>query len=89
VHRVSDVRQIDINTAELLVPAPSPFEVETAIAKLKNYNSPSSDNILPELIQAGCETLQSEIQNLIILFGVRKNCLSSGRPLLYQFKEEQ
>jgi hypothetical protein len=32
VHRVSDVRQIEIHTAEPLVPDPSPFEVEVAIA---------------------------------------------------------
>jgi hypothetical protein len=32
VHRVSDVRQIEIHTAEPLVPDPSPFEVEIAIA---------------------------------------------------------
>jgi hypothetical protein len=31
VHKVSDVRQIEIHTAELLVPDPSPFEVEVAI----------------------------------------------------------
>jgi hypothetical protein len=31
VHRVSDVRQIEIHTAEILVPHPSPFEVEIAI----------------------------------------------------------
>jgi hypothetical protein len=31
VHRVSDVKQIEIHTAELLVPDPSPFEVEVAI----------------------------------------------------------
>jgi hypothetical protein len=43
--RVSDVRQIEIHTAELLVPDPSPFEVEIAILKLKRYK-------LPELIQA-------------------------------------
>jgi hypothetical protein len=35
VHRVSDVRQIEIHTAELLVPDPSPSEVEIDIAKLK------------------------------------------------------
>jgi hypothetical protein len=35
VHRVSDVRQREIHTAEPLVPEPSPFEVETAISKLK------------------------------------------------------
>jgi hypothetical protein len=46
VHRASDVRQIEIHSAESLVPDPSPFDVEIAIAKLKNYNSPGSDNIL-------------------------------------------
>jgi hypothetical protein len=33
VHRVSDVRQIEIHTAEPLVPDPSPFEVEIPVAK--------------------------------------------------------
>jgi hypothetical protein len=28
VHRVNDVRQIEIHTAELLVPDPSPFQFE-------------------------------------------------------------
>jgi hypothetical protein len=28
VHRVSDVREIEINTAEPLVPEPSPFELK-------------------------------------------------------------
>jgi hypothetical protein len=46
VHRVSDVRQIEIHTAELLVPNPSPFEAKIAIAKLKRYKSPGSDQIL-------------------------------------------
>jgi hypothetical protein len=50
VHRVSDVRQIEIHTAELLVPDPSPFEVEIAIGKLKKYKLPGSDQILAELI---------------------------------------
>jgi hypothetical protein len=51
VHKVSDVRHIEINTAEPLVPDPSPFEVETAIAKSKRYKSPGSDHIPAELIQ--------------------------------------
>jgi hypothetical protein len=42
VHRVSDVRQIEMHTAEPLVPEPNPFEVEIAIAKLKRYDSPGS-----------------------------------------------
>jgi hypothetical protein len=37
---------------EPLVPDRSPFEVESAIAKLKQYKSPGSDHIPPELIQA-------------------------------------
>jgi hypothetical protein len=43
VHRVSDVRQIEIRTAE--VPDPSPSESEIAITKLKSYKSPGSDQI--------------------------------------------
>jgi hypothetical protein len=65
VHSVSDVREIEIHTAEPLVPDPSPFEVEIAIAKLKTYKSPGSDQILAELIQAGGEILCSEIHTVI------------------------
>jgi hypothetical protein len=36
VHNVSDIRQIEIHTAELLVPGPSHLEVEIAVAKLKS-----------------------------------------------------
>jgi hypothetical protein len=38
VHRVSDVRQIEIHTAEPLVPDPSPFEVEIAVANYSIWN---------------------------------------------------
>jgi hypothetical protein len=65
VHRVSDVRQIEIHTGELLVPDPSPFEVEIAIAKLKRYKLPGSDQILAELFQAAGEILSSKIHILI------------------------
>jgi hypothetical protein len=36
---VSDVRQIDINTAELLIPDGSLSEVEIAIVMLKRFKS--------------------------------------------------
>jgi hypothetical protein len=65
VHNVSDVRQIEVHTAEPLVPGPSCLEVEIAIAKLKKYISPGSDEILAEMIQAGGETLLSAIHKLI------------------------
>jgi hypothetical protein len=38
VLNVSDVRQIEVHTAEPLVPGPSRLEVEIAIAKLKSIN---------------------------------------------------
>jgi hypothetical protein len=44
-HEVSDIRQIEIHTAEPLVPDTSPFEFEIAIAKLNRYKSPSSNEI--------------------------------------------
>jgi hypothetical protein len=65
VHGVHDVRQMNIHTAEPLVPEPSLIEVEIAIGKLKSYKSPGTDNIPAELIKAGGETLYSEIHRLI------------------------
>jgi hypothetical protein len=47
VHRVNDVRQIEIQTAEPLVPDQSPVEVEIAIAKLKRFKSPGMSIIVP------------------------------------------
>jgi hypothetical protein len=64
VHRVNNVRHIEIHTAEPLVPEPSP-EVEIAIAKLKRYKLPGSDQIPGELNQAGGETSWSDIYKLI------------------------
>jgi hypothetical protein len=86
VHNVSDVRQVEIQTAGPSVPEPSLFEVDIAIAKLKQYKSSDSDQIPAELIQDGGETLWSEIYKLINSIRGKKHCLSSGRsPLLYQF----
>jgi hypothetical protein len=60
-HSIIDVRQIEVHMAEPLVPGPSSLEVEIAIAKLKKYKSPGSDQIPAELIQAGGEILLSAI----------------------------
>jgi hypothetical protein len=71
VYNVSDVRQIEVPMAEPLVPGPSSLEVEIAIAKLRKYKSPGSDQIPAELIQAGgggkYYCLRST--NSLILFG--------------------
>jgi hypothetical protein len=65
VHVVHDFRQIDINTAEPLVPEPSLVEVEVAIEKLKSYKSQGTDQIPTGMIKVGGETLCSEIDRLI------------------------
>jgi hypothetical protein len=65
VHNISEVRQIAVHTAEPLVSGPSHNEVEIAIAKLKKYKSPGSDEIPAELIQAGGKMLLSAIHKLI------------------------
>jgi hypothetical protein len=44
-HNTSDIRQIEVHTAEPLVPGPSRLEVEIAVAELKKYKSPGSDQI--------------------------------------------
>jgi hypothetical protein len=49
VHNVTDVRQIEIHTAEPLVTGPSFLQVEIFVAKLKKYKYPGSDQILAEL----------------------------------------
>jgi hypothetical protein len=53
INGLHDVRQMDIQMAEPLVPEPSPVKVEIAIGKLKSYKSLGTDQILAELIKAG------------------------------------
>jgi hypothetical protein len=65
VHRVSDIKQTEIHAAESLVPETSPSEAEIAIAKLKTYKSPGSDQIPAELIQTGDETSWPEIHKFV------------------------
>jgi hypothetical protein len=65
VHGVHDVRQMDINTDQSLIPEPNLVEVEIATGKLKRHKSPGIDQIPAELIIARGKTLCSEIQRLI------------------------
>jgi hypothetical protein len=61
VHGVHDVRQMDIHTAEPLVPERSLVEVEIAIGKLRSYKSPGTDQFPTEFIKAEGETSYSYI----------------------------
>jgi hypothetical protein len=65
VHGVTDVKQLEIHTAEPLVPGSSHLEAEIAIAKCKKYKSAGSHQILTVLIQAGGEILLLAIHKLI------------------------
>jgi hypothetical protein len=47
IRGVHDVRQMDIHTAEPLIPEPSLVEVEMAIGKLKSYKSRGTDQFWP------------------------------------------
>jgi hypothetical protein len=86
VHSVSDVRQIEIHTAEPLVPDLSPFEVEIATAKLKRFKSPGSDQSPQNLFKQEVKYYVPRSISQLNLFGIIKNCLINGRCLLlYQF----
>jgi hypothetical protein len=83
MYGVHDVRQMDIHMAEPLVTEPNLVEVEIAIGKLKSYKSLGTHQILAELIK------EQEVKhyilkyvNLFVLYGMRRNCHSSGRNLL-------
>jgi hypothetical protein len=80
VHNISDVWQTEVHMADPLVPRPSCLEVEIAIAKLKKYKLPGSDQILAELIQAGGKILLFVIHNFI-------NSVWNKEELPDQFKE--
>jgi hypothetical protein len=53
-----------------------------AIEKLKSHKSPGIDQTPAELLKAGGRTFRCAIHKLIILFGIRRNCLKSGRSRL-------
>jgi hypothetical protein len=82
VHEVSDVRQVELLTAEPLVSEPSYFKAEIAVEKLEGCLLPGIDQTQVELIHAGGETLKSEIHKFINSLRTRKNCLGSRRSLI-------
>jgi hypothetical protein len=78
VHGVHDVRQMDIHTAEPLVPEHGLVEAEIAIGKLKSYKSPGTDQIPTELIKARGETC-SEIHQLIYSIWNKEDLPQQGK----------
>jgi hypothetical protein len=82
---VSDDREVEVHMAKPLVPGPRRLEVEIAIAELKKYKSPGTDQITAELIEAGGDTLLSEIHKLINFVWKKKELPEQWSILLYQF----
>jgi hypothetical protein len=73
----SDVRQIEVHTAEPLVLVPVVLKLKLLLQRLQVYITSSQQ-------EANCYCPRST--NSLILFGIRKNCVISGRSLLlYQF----
>jgi len=65
---------------------PSAFETEMAIEKIKRHKSPGIGQILARLIIQGVEQFAVRSIKLLILFGIRMNCLRCGRSRsLYLF----
>jgi len=62
-----------------LMPEQSALEVEMAIEKSDRHKSPGTGQIPGELVKAACTIFALRSTNLPILFGIRRNCLRSGR----------
>jgi hypothetical protein len=78
IYGASCVRQTEMHTAGPFVTEPIASEVEVATRKLNRYKSPGIDQIPAELIQAGGETLRSEIHKLKLMW---------NKELPHQWKE--
>jgi len=90
VHGVNDVRQTEIHTTEPLAPQPSGFEVQNAFGKLKGHKSSRIDQIPEEFIREGVGQFVLRSKTLVIVFGIRTNCLRSGRsPPFYLFTKRE
>jgi hypothetical protein len=77
---------MDIYTAEPLVPEPGLVELEIFVGKFKLYTSAGTDQTLAKLIKGGVKRYVLRCTNLFFLYGIRRNCHSSGRNLfLYHF----
>jgi hypothetical protein len=79
VRRVKGVRHTEIYTAEPLVIGSSAFEIESAIEKLKSQKLPGIEKIPGQLIKVGVEQFSVRSIKLLLLFGIRRNCMGSGR----------
>jgi hypothetical protein len=83
VHGFHDVRQMDIHTAEPLVPEPSLVEVEIAIGKLKSYKSRVLIRFRPIRSKQRVEHYVLRYKNLFALSACISNYLYIIRSFMY------
>jgi hypothetical protein len=73
IHRINDITNTELHTAKPIVHEPSAFEVELAIEKLKSDKSRQCS------LRRGVGQFVLRSINLLFWFGIRRNCLRSGR----------
>jgi hypothetical protein len=86
VHNVSDVKLIEVHMAQPLVPGPSRLDVGLLLQSWKSINRQAVMKFWQNWFkqEAKYEYYCLRSTNSLILFGVRRNCLISGRSLLLQ-----
>ena len=72
VHEGQDIEDVEIQTAEILVPEPNILEVEIAVEKLKMYKASGTDEIPAELIKRGGKPLLDKIHSLLCMIWERE-----------------
>jgi hypothetical protein len=75
---VNATKQNELHTAKPVVPEPSTFQFNLDIEKLKRHKSTGVEQISAELRQ-GVEQIAVLYIKLLFHFGIRRNCLMSGR----------
>jgi hypothetical protein len=76
---VNGFKKTEIHTTEPPASELSAFEFEMAIEKLKGHESPGIDQIPAGFIKAGVEKFTLRSLEILLLFGIRKNCMRSER----------
>jgi hypothetical protein len=70
----SNVWHIEVHTDK-----PGSVEVDIATETLRRHKSSRPNQILAKLIEGVSKILRQRFEKLLILFGIRRNCHSSGR----------
>jgi hypothetical protein len=79
INCLSEIRPVEIHTAEPLEPEPSALEVELATEKLKSHQPPRIYQILSGMIKARGRPIRCANRKLIIAIWNKEDSLKNGR----------